>query len=152
VYRDLIQVESGGTPAELTVTALNVEPAYIYPGEATQVTATVANYGGSWGSDTMALLVNGYLEQEDGVGLAPGTSEVLSFTVYRTEPGKYQVTLGDAVAVFYVMDEGEEAPQQANTGLLAGGTLNTGGIIAIICIAVILVAGIVVIFMFARRK
>ena len=149
-----IIVEGGGAGTgspNLVVTSLNVDPAYIYPRDPVQVTATITNYGGTWGSANVMLLVNGDLENQDGVGLAAGTSETLSFTLYRTTPGEYQVQILGQTATFYVMEEAEQSTQQRSRGLLAGGTLDTGGIIAIICIAVILVAGIILVFMFARK-
>jgi hypothetical protein len=110
----------------------------------------VNNYGGTWGSGNLQLLVNGYLEQEDGIGLAAGTSETSYFTVYRTEPGEYQVSYSGATATFYVMEVTTQ-DTQTGSGLFPGGGLNTGGIIAIICIAVILIGGIILVFVLARR-
>jgi parallel beta-helix repeat protein len=148
-----IAVEDSGAgigAPDLTVTSLNVSPTYVNPGDPVQITATIGNFGGTWGSGNLQLLVNGYLEQEDGVGLAAGTSETNYYTVYRTTPGEYQVTLGGTTVTFYVMEEAEQT-SQTPMNPWAGGDLGTGGIIAIICIAVILVAGIVIVFLFARQ-
>jgi hypothetical protein len=113
------------------------------------ITATVFNEGGSWGSQDMPLLINGQFEQSVPVGVAAGTGQTIAFTVYKTEAREYQVTIGDATGTFYIMQEATQQPQKA--GLLAGGELDTGGIIAIVCIGVIIIAGIVLVFLFARR-
>lgn len=52
----------------------------------------------------------------------------------------------DAVGTFYVMEE-EAAPTPRTPGLLMPGELDTGGVIAIIVIGVILVGGVVVAFL-----
>lgn len=144
-----IVVDDSEAAPDLVVREINVNPTYAKPGQEIQVTANVANEGGSWGSSNLRMLINGYFEQEQGVGLAPGTSDTLSFTVYKTTSGEYQVTMGDAAATFFVMEEEEQATPAS--GLLAGGTLTTNGIIAVVVIAVILVGGVILIFLFARR-
>ena len=99
----------------------------------------------------MNLLVNGATEQSIGVGVAPGTAQPVSFTLYRTEAREYQIQLLDAVGTFYVMEE--EEPQAPRTGgLLVGGELDSGGIIAIIIIAIIVVGGIVVAILLGRPR
>ncbi|MCW4013266.1 MAG: PKD domain-containing protein, partial [Candidatus Bathyarchaeota archaeon] len=145
VMADLITVEDNSSPAALSVQNLNVSSVYAYPGQELQITADVANTGGGWGSDSVALMINGQTEQTASVGVSPGTSQNLAFTVYKTVPGEYQVTIGNAVATFYIMDDGSTEAQQTND-------LGTGGIIAIIVIAVLVVAGIVVVFMMTGRK
>ncbi len=150
VKQGYIVVEDGAFPASLRVSDLNVTPTYAQSGQAVYITATVTNDGGSWGSNEMQLLINGQFEQSAPVGMAPGTSQTIDFTVYKTQAREYQVTMGDATATFFVMEEAAQPTQRA--GLLAGGTLDTGGIIAIIAIGVILVGGVVVIFLFSRRS
>lgn len=139
--------------AKLAVRNLNISPVHAQPRQAIAISAKVFNEGGTWGSQTLNLLINGNLEQSVGVGVAPGTAQPLNFTVYRVEAGEYQVTIGDATATFYVMEE-EAAPATTTPGLLPDGgfgPLGTGGIIAIIVIAVILVGGVVVAILLARR-
>ena len=146
---DIIIVEAQNTAPSLVVRDLNVSSTYAQPGQELLVTAKVYNEGGSWGSDSMNLLINGYTEQSASVGVAPGTAQTVSFTVYRTTAGEYQVTFGDATATFFIMEEAEQATPAS--GLLPGGEMGTGGLIAIICIGVIVVAGIVIIFLVGRR-
>jgi hypothetical protein len=138
-------VEAGGTPAELVVRDLYIDPVYAEPREPIVITANVYNQGGAWGSATVYLLINGEREQQVDVGVAPGTSQPVNFTVYRIEGREYQIELLDALGTFYVMEE-EEEPAPTDYG-----PLDTGGIIAVVVIAIILIGGVVVVFLLSRR-
>ncbi len=142
-------VEDMAVPAELMVRNLHISAAHAQPRQAVQVTADVVNEGGTWGSGNVSLMINGHHEQSAGVGVSPGTAQRVSFTVYKVEPGEYQVTIGDAAGTFYVVGEGTPQPQQG--GLLAGGELDTAGVIAIVVIGIILVGGVVVAILLTRR-
>jgi len=144
-------VESMAGPPKLTVRSLNATPAYVQPRQAVGISAHVTNEGGSWGSDTVDMMINGQFEQSVGVGVAPGTAQAINFTVYKIEPGEYQVTIGEATGTFYVMEESQPPPEPPRQGLLAGGELDTNGIIAIIVIGIILVGGVIAAFVFTRR-
>ena len=117
-----IIVDESESPPNLVVRNVEVNPTYAQPGQEIQVTATITNEGGSWGSDNVQMLINGYFEQEQGVGLAPGTSETISFTIYKTEAREYQINMGNATGTFFVMEDEEQATPQS--GLLPGGTLD----------------------------
>ena len=98
-------------PATLAVRNLHISSVHAQPRQAIAISARVFNEGGTWGSQTLNLLINGHLEQSVSVGVAPGTSKPVNFTVYKVEAGEYQVTIGDATATFYVMEE-EAAPDE----------------------------------------
>ena len=74
----------------------------------------------------------------------------ISFTVYKVTPGKYEVQIGGATGTFYVTEEAA-APAPRRGGLLAGGELGQGGVIALVIIGVIVLGGIILAFMFTRR-
>lgn len=149
--RDLIIVEAQNLPARLVVQDLNISAVYAQPGQAIGITAKVANEGGSWGSDTVELLINGDFEQSVGVGVSPGTGQMVSFTVYRIEPGEYQVNIGNASGTFYIIEEPSKQTQSGGLLNLVGG-LDTSGIIAIVCIGVIILGGIITIFLMTTRR
>ncbi|MFC1893907.1 PQQ-binding-like beta-propeller repeat protein, partial [Chloroflexota bacterium] len=52
-----IIVEDVAAAGKLIVRNLNITPAYAQPGQEVQVTAKVVNEGGTWGSDTVNLLI-----------------------------------------------------------------------------------------------
>ena len=101
-YMDVI-VDAGAAPAGLSVRNLRIEPTYANPNQQVVIYADVFNAGGGWGSPTVHLVINGYVEQSIGVGVSPGTAYPLNFTVYKATPGTYTVTIGDATGWFYVM-------------------------------------------------
>jgi hypothetical protein len=101
-YLDVI-VDAGTAPASLSVRNLRIEPTYVNPRQPVTIYADVVNVGGGPGSQTVHLIINGYIEQSRGVGVSPGTAYPLSFTVYKVTPGTYTVTIGDATGWFYVM-------------------------------------------------
>jgi PKD repeat protein len=147
----LIIVEEMSTPANLMVRDLIVTPVYAQPGQGVYVSAKVANEGGSWGSQTMHLLINGYSEQSVGVGVSPGTAQPISFMVYKVDAGEYQVTIGDATGVFYVTaPQWGAAPTVPEASGKSGG-VDTGSMIAFIVIGVVLVGGLIFAFLFTRR-
>ncbi len=150
-----IVVEATATPSKLAVRNLNITPVHAQPRQAITISANIANEGGIWGSQTVNLLINGQSEQSLGVGVSPGSASPVRFTVYKVEAGEYRVTIGDATGTFYVMEEAA-APQAARpfellpTGVF--GQLDTGGIIAIVVIGIILFGGAILAFLLAGRR
>ena len=98
-----IIVDAGAAPVGLSVRDLRIEPTYVYPGQPVAIYARILNGGGGWGSQTVHLVINGYVEQSMGVGVSPLTAHPVNFTVYKVTPGTYCVTIGDAIGWFYVM-------------------------------------------------
>ena len=144
-----IVVEEAAVRPDIVVRNLEVAPAYAQPRQAVTINANVVNEGGMWGSDTVNLTINGQFEQSQSVGVSPGSASPVSFTIYKVEAGTYSVAIGDATGTFYVMEEA--ATPAPKGGLLAGGELDTGGIIAIVVIGIILIGGIVVAVLLTRR-
>jgi PKD repeat protein len=132
-----ILVEDGVTAPELVVRNLYISATEAKPGQQVMITADVFNEGGAWGAAEMQLLINGYYEQSAQVGIAAGTSQPISFTVYKVTPGEYQVIIGNAVGTFYVVEE----PQQSQVG---GIPMDSGTLIALIVIGVFVIAALVV--------
>jgi hypothetical protein len=143
--RKEVLVDSAAVAAKLTVRDLRISETYAQPRQELAVDAKVVNEGGSWGSSKVDLLINGRYEQSANIGVAPGTAQPIRFIVYKVEAGEYAVTIGEATGTFFVQEE-EERPAPAGVGLLAGGELDTAGIIAIIVI------GIMLALMFTRQR
>ncbi|MFC1893532.1 PKD domain-containing protein [Chloroflexota bacterium] len=145
---NLIIVEEGETPTNLVVRNLYISAVHAQPRQEVQITANVVNEGGTWGSDTVNLMINGQFEQSRSVGVAPGTAQTISFTVYKVQGAEYQVNIEGATGAFYVVEEPTQPAEQP----MGSGPLDSGSIIAIIVIGVILVGGVVVIFLLSRGR
>jgi len=90
------------SPAQFTITSLDVTPQQVPPGQPVTITAHVANTGGTEGSYTVNLTVNGQVEQTKTVTLAPEAVEAVSFTVTKETPGSYSISIGDLTKEFTV--------------------------------------------------
>ena len=147
-----IIVESMAEAPRLSVTNLVVTPVYAQPRQEIAISADVLNTGGAWGTMTVNLVINGQFEQSAQVGVSPGTKQPVRFTVYKVTSGTYQVDVGGVIGTLYILETATPAPTESpKTGLLAGGELGTNGMIALIVIGVILLAGIAIAIVIARR-
>jgi hypothetical protein len=91
------------SPAQFTITGLDVTPEQVLPGQPVTVSAQVTNVGGSEGNYTVNLTVNGQVEQTKAVTLAPEAMEPVTFTVTKEAPGSYTVSIGDLTKEFTVV-------------------------------------------------
>lgn len=98
-----VMVDAGAAPGRVSVRNLLITPTYANPDQQVTVSADVVNIGGSPASLTVNLVINGQFEQSRTVSVSPSTAYPVSFTVYKANPGTYQVIIGDAVGWFYVM-------------------------------------------------
>jgi len=89
-------------PAAFSLSALTVQPAEANPGELVTITVEVANTGGTAGSYTVVLQLNGMKETEKSVTVAAGSSEIVTFSVTREVAGSYSVTVDGLSASFTV--------------------------------------------------
>ena len=145
-YEKII-VESVAMPPKLLVRNVQITPDYPQPRQAIMITADVANVGGTWGSGTISLMINGQFEQSIRVGVSPGTAKPISFNVYKVEPGRYNIDIEGANGTFDVMEQ-PPAPPPAQP---AREELGTGTLIAIVVIGFALIVGIVVAILLTRR-
>jgi len=90
------------SPAQFTITGLDITPQQVPPGQPVTVSAQVTNTGDSEGSYTVNLTVNGQVEQTKTVTLAPEAMEPVTFTVTKETPGSYTVSIGDLTEEFTV--------------------------------------------------
>ncbi|GAI53621.1 unnamed protein product, partial [marine sediment metagenome] len=70
-------------PAAFLVSNLSIKPAEVEPKEAVAISVSIANTGGTEGSYTVVLTINGVKEVEKRVTLAAGKSQDVSFTVAK---------------------------------------------------------------------
>jgi PKD repeat protein len=138
-----VLVESEGGMPNLVVRNLYISGTQVMPRDKVVITADVFNEGGAWGDGDVDLIINGAYEQSAGVGVAPGTAQPISFTVYKVAAGEYQVAVGNAVGTFYVLEE--QQPSQAG-----GIPMDTGTLIALCIIGLLVIVGMIVAIIYLK--
>lgn len=90
-------------PAEFSLTSLYIVPKEVVAGEAATVSAQVENIGGTEGTYTVTLSVDGAEIQSKVIKLASKTTETVSFTLTRDKPGSYNVEINNLSGTFRVL-------------------------------------------------
>jgi len=90
------------TPANFSVTSLDLSSEQVEPGQEVLVTVNVTNIGGCEGSYILNLTINGAVEQTKTVTLAPLASDTVTFTVIKEEPGSYTISVNGLTKEFSV--------------------------------------------------
>lgn len=136
-------------PANLALSNLVINPTEVLPTQEVTITAMVCNSGDLSGIMAVDLLINGVAEQSKTVGVSGGSCQPVTFTVARTNPGTYEVSVNGMPGQFSVIAPTNvpEVRMQNVPPQQAGG-LGTAGIIAIIAVCLALIAALV--FMFRR--
>ncbi|MFC1982886.1 MBL fold metallo-hydrolase [Chloroflexota bacterium] len=91
-------------PPNFTVTNLTVSPDDVELRETVTISAVVTNSGGSLGSYTAILRINGSEEKRKSIVLDAGESEVVSFIVVEESIGTYVVDVDGLTGTFTVAD------------------------------------------------
>jgi len=121
-------------PPNLVAAYLLVSPEQVQPNQQVEISINIGNDGGTAGTRSIALYINGHLEDSQTVSVSPGSAKNVVFTVTRTAPGTYQVMLEGNVGQFTVL---------GTAGGHWAGPLGTGGIIAIVVFVIALVLALV---------
>lgn len=129
-------------PAAFEVSNLSIQPTEVQPEEVVTVTVLVTNTGGTEGSHTVVLNINGVKEDENSVTLDAGQSQEVSFSVSRDKSDSYAVAVDGLSGSFTVVEPEEVPPVKpaVNWPLI-------GGIIGAVVVVVLLV-----IFLVVRRR
>ncbi len=125
-------------PAKFNVGKLTITPSQAKTNQAVNVSVNVANTGGTSGSYTLDLKVNGVSRSTKQVTIAAGKSQTVDFTVTEAQPGTYTVDIAGQRTSFVVVGTG--AP------------LKGGGLIAVVIAAVLVLATVVVLLLSFRRR
>ena len=131
-------------PATFSVSNLSIQPAEVQPNDVVNITLSVANTGGTEGSYSVALKINGVKEAEKSVTIAPGSSQSVSFSVTKEEAGSYSVNVNGLSGSFTVIALASQpaAPPEAKPPI-------SWTLIGII--AAVVVVGLLVFFLTRRR-
>ncbi len=129
--------------AKMSVCYLNIDPIHVLQNQEVVISANVCNQGGERGTKTATLMVNGNAEQSQTVSVSPGACQQVTFRISRAVPGTYQVGVDGMIGQFSVLAPRtvtQNVPTEQDTGI------GTGGIIALVAVAIALIVGLVVIF------
>lgn len=102
-------LEITSAPAEFTVTDATVETTSVTAGDSVQTTATVENTGGSDGTYTAELEVDGTVVDTKDVTVASGATETVSFSYTFTTAGEYTLAVGDQNAGTVSVSGGDDS-------------------------------------------
>ncbi len=125
------------TPAATTAFStsdLTVSPESANPGQQVSVSVRVVNGGTGEASKTVVLKINDQNEAQKDVILASGKSQVVSFNVSKSEPGKYTVSV-DAQSTSFTVTESAGAPQGMSIPVLA--VIIAGGLLIIVLVIIL---------------
>lgn len=100
--------EEVGTPSApasspFLVHDLSIKPAQVQRGETVTITVTVTNTHDSWGLYSLVLMINGLREAEKQATVGAGSSQEVSFSVVREEPGNYAVFINGVSGSFSIV-------------------------------------------------
>lgn len=101
------------TPAEFEVMSLAVEPSEVVAGKIVSIIAEVKNVGGSEGSYSVVLTIDGAEVETKEVTLAPGATEAVTFRLGKYVPGAYQIGVGGLTSPLRVKEKPVPAPKEA---------------------------------------
>ena len=87
-------------PARFEVSDLTITPTHSIVGRPVSITFQITNSGGTQGSHTVDLSINGVAETGAQVTLAPGVGKMGKYTVTIDKPGTYHVEVGELTGEF----------------------------------------------------
>jgi hypothetical protein len=100
-------------PAEFSVSDLTIEPGEAEPGETVTISVSVENTGGTEGTYTLMLTIDGAVEAEKTATVAAGASESVTFSVSKQGATSYIVVVEGLSDIFTVVAPEAPAPPPA---------------------------------------
>jgi len=132
-----IPATTPSTPPAFNTSDLSVSPGSAKAGQAVTVSVRVVNGSSAEARKTVVLKINDQVESQKDVNLVPGKSQVVSFNVVKTEPGRYSVSIDGQSAEFSVTAAaGGGAPSGMAIPILA--VIIAGGLLIIVLVIVLL--------------
>jgi hypothetical protein len=92
------------SPPDFHLSELDIKPGEVNICENVVITATLTNTGGSLGSYTIELKIDGITNQTEKLTIPAGADCMLCYKVSKGLPGTYKVALGDLSGQFLVKE------------------------------------------------
>ena len=127
-------------PASFEMSPLNISPEQVQPNQQVRISSNITNSSGEVGNCDAVLYINGQIENSQTVSVSPGSAKTVVFSITKATPGTYTVSLGGQQGQFTVVGS-----HSVSSGL------DTGTIIAIVGVVVLIAAIGLVVRMIMKR-
>jgi hypothetical protein len=84
------------------VLSLDITPSKITPGEKVTVEVEISNSNAKVDTYNVPLMVNGVADDRKIITLAPGATELITFTLTRSQAGTYRISVGNKESTLVV--------------------------------------------------
>ena len=92
-------------PANFELTSFEITPPEVIIGETVSASVGVKNSGGTEGTYTVTLTIDGVKTDTKVVKLAPGASETVTFPLFKDKAGAYQVAIDSFISTLTVKEK-----------------------------------------------
>jgi predicted outer membrane repeat protein len=106
-------------PSQLSIQYVSVNPHQTTAGQPVTITTNVVNTGDEAGNMSVALKINGMVEQTRMVSVGPQGTQPVKFTISKDQPGTYTVDIFGEQGSFTVLGDDSTAGAPVNGGLIA---------------------------------
>ena len=89
-------------PPAFEVLSLDITPPKISTGEKATIKVEIKNTSAKMDTYNVPLMVNGVADDRKSVTLAPGATELITFTLTRSHPGTYSISVGSSESTLVV--------------------------------------------------
>jgi len=120
-------------PPTMSVAFVSVNPQQAVADQPVTISTNVVNTGDQGGNMSVALKINGIVEQTRMVSVGPQASQPIKFTVTKAQPGTYAIDIGGQTGSFTIPDA------QAANRLSINWTMIILLIMAVLAIAIVMV-------------
>ena len=90
------------TPPAFEVLSLNITPPKVATGEKATVEVEIINSNAKVDTYNVPLMVNGVADDRKSITLAPGATELVTFTLARSQAGTYRISVGNKESTLVV--------------------------------------------------
>ncbi|MCX5997763.1 MAG: putative Ig domain-containing protein [Chloroflexi bacterium] len=108
---------------------LTVSPETAAPGQQVSVSVRIVNGGTGEATKTVILKIDDQAQEQKDIKLAAGKSQVVSFNLSKSEPGKYTVSVDGQSTSFTVKESAARASDGMSVAILA--VIIAGGLLVI---------------------
>jgi len=106
-------------PPTLSVQFVSVNPQQTVANQPVTISTNVVNTGDQGGNMSVALKINGQVEETRMVSVGPKASQPIKFTVAKSQPGTYSIDIGGQTGSFTINGADKTAARPISGGMIA---------------------------------